>query len=344
MKQSHILKILELMGVGSSEIVVSGDWVNCSCPLARATHKNGTDNNPSFGVQTSDDGLSFYKCYTCGSGTLSSLIHRFNFAIGYRPHLNAFYMDSQYDIDLEDTSIYKDKFTIEKEEIVHEVTNDHLYNYPLLQGAIGEAPLKVRDWLGDRGINLEVAYKYETRYDKYGNVIFPTIGTDGVIYNMQFRSTTAKAFWYLKDEENDVSFRKDQHWYGEQFVNLTSVIVVESQTDVLRLKSLGIQDPVIASCGNVTNAQLNRITAPIWFLAYDADMSGDKNAHKTYQVVQSSAVNVFKLDWGFVGIKDAGALSSIEDYMYVYKNKIAMKGGTHVTRTGVEKYKDKFVM
>lgn len=341
MKKDHILRLLSLMGVAGQDIEQSGQYLNCSCPLAKATHAKGTDSNPSFGIQISDEGLSFYKCYTCGSGSVSALVHRYNFALGYRPELNAFYMDSQYNIELENIDIYPDIYEEKDIDIIPEVPEDLQEEYPLLEGAIGEAPAQVRDWLEGRGISLKVAYKYETRYDRYGNVIFPTIGRDEKIYNMQFRSTTDKAFWYLKDEEHDMHFRKDLSWYGEQFLNLTSVVVVESQTDVLRLKSLGVLDPVIASCGNVTNAQLKSITSPIWFLGFDADEAGDRNMRRVYKAVHSSAVSVYYLDWSLAGIKDGGELRDVEQLEYIWTRKKQMKGGVNNGQIN-RSYKDKF--
>lgn len=52
-------------------------WLNCSCPFASATHKNGTDNSASFGVRFDDRGRSHFKCYACkAKGTLLQLVMR----------------------------------------------------------------------------------------------------------------------------------------------------------------------------------------------------------------------------------------------------------------------------
>ncbi len=343
MKTNHILKILEYMKVPYDSIECTGEWVNCSCPLASATHSKGTDNNPSFGIQTNADGLSFYRCFTCGSGTLSGLIHRYNFAVGYNPALNAFYMDSQYAIDLEDIATYKDKFIFREVPEDLPVPYDYRHKYPLLENALGTGPADIRGWLKRRGIRLDVAYKYKTRYDKYGNIVFPIIDKHGEIYSMQFRSIHDKAFWYLENKELNKKYSGYQHWYGEQFADDVSALLVESQTDVLRLKSLGIPGTILASCGGVSHAQLETLTAPTLYLGYDADKAGWANQKKTIRKMHSSALNIWVLDWGVAGIGDAGELVTASQYDKVFNAKINVKGGIHVSmNSSTPLYKDKF--
>ena len=54
-----------LKAIGVSKVVVNGDWINCSCPLARWTHEHKRDDKPSFGVVVTTDGTAIYRCFSC---------------------------------------------------------------------------------------------------------------------------------------------------------------------------------------------------------------------------------------------------------------------------------------
>jgi hypothetical protein len=333
MKKHEAIQLLKLMRVPADTIDYSNGWVKSSCPLAPATHSGGTDENPSFGIKISDD-LSYYNCFSCGHGTVSGLIHRFNFEVEYIGAVNKYYGDTQYSIDGSNRLDYEDKFSQTVSETVQKpVPVEYLDKYPLLEEAIGAAALRVREWLLCRGIALEVAYQYQTRFDVYGNVIFPMIGPDGTtIYALQFRSTADKKFWYFKDEISGEEFPKGAIWYGHQTLTGDSVLLVESQTDVLRLKTLGVKMPVLASCGSVTHGQLNSLYQKDYYIGYDADNSGEQKKRRTIFTLQSSAQRIFVLDWSTVLRNDPGDLGSRNELTEVYNNRLLLKGGDEILK------------
>ncbi len=78
MNREQVIQFLNLLG--ADNMVEAGVWVRSSCPLAPKWHVKGTDENPSFGIRIDPSGESFYHCFTCGSGTLTSLLSKLTWA------------------------------------------------------------------------------------------------------------------------------------------------------------------------------------------------------------------------------------------------------------------------
>ena len=69
----QILALLDALHVKKAKIKGNG-WVEGCCPLARWTHKNGTDSTPSFGVSINPAGPSHYSCFACQHGSIEELV------------------------------------------------------------------------------------------------------------------------------------------------------------------------------------------------------------------------------------------------------------------------------
>jgi len=323
------VNLLMLMGVDSESIIEDSDrdWVRCACPLASATHSGGIDSNPSFGIHIREGEFSQYKCFTCGRGTVSDLIHRYNFLIdNYNPKVSSYYIESQYANEAKQQT-YKDKYSKEEREAkdcITEIPEDLLSQFPLLYGAIGGVALRAKEYLLNRGVSLDVAYEYKIRFDKYSNLILPFIDLDKKIYGLHIRSITDKVFWHFSNKS--VRYNKPNCWFGMSNWNFkVPTIVVEGQFDLLRIKTLAPELNVIASCGTPSFAKLSRLSVCNEVICgYDADEAGRKYVGTTvHQLMNSNAaVRVYYIDWSLCNIKDAGELFDKSQLLQCLREKV----------------------
>ena len=65
---------LQALGVTQIHVKDNG-WIEGSCPLARWFHKNHVDHSPSFGLNVTPGGRSFFLCFACRQGSAEELLH-----------------------------------------------------------------------------------------------------------------------------------------------------------------------------------------------------------------------------------------------------------------------------
>jgi len=352
MHVDEAVQLLELMGIPSLDIIIDDrGWARCQCPLASGLHRNGVDEHPSFGIHVKDGNYSTYKCFTCGRGTVSDLVHKYNFtAKNPNSDVSSFYLESQYRKEEAAVLEFKDKYSREPaKQVIRPVPEHILSTHIPLKGVIGGQALRVKEWLMSRGIDPRVAYLYDVRMDNLGNIAFPMTDTDGVIYAIHLRSITNKFFWHVKDENENISFYKPDVWFGLPQWNPTQpTIVVESQTDLLRLKTLNPELNVIASCGPLGPIKVARLNlcSEVW-LGYDADDAGRKYTINTVKWIKSDMCKFWRLNWR--PGKDAGNLVDSVQLAQIIRNKrevikendiIMLKPETTIPRQ--MEYKDKY--
>jgi len=329
MLMSDAVELLVLMGVDYDSIIEDADrdWVRCKCPLASATHANGQDSHPSFGIHIREDNFSQYKCFTCGRGTVSDLVHRYNFLIdNYNPKVSSHYIESQYK-NAEKQVTYKDKYTKEErnaKDSIKEIPEELLDQFPLIYGSIGGVALRAKEYLLNRGVSLDVAYEYQVRFDRHSNLVFPFIDLDNKIYGLHIRSITDKVFWHFSN--NAIRYNKPDCWFGMSKWNFKEpTLLVEGQFDLLRVKTIAPELNVIASCGTPSFAKLNRLSVCREIICgYDADDAGRKYVTTTRnQLVNSNALTkVYSVDWSICKIKDAGALFDKSQLLQCLREKV----------------------
>jgi 5S rRNA maturation endonuclease (ribonuclease M5) len=348
MRLTDIVKFLTLLGIGEMKISEEEDWVRCSCPLAAWTHFKGEDSNPSFGVKVNDSGESGFHCFTCHSGRLLDLVHILHFTIGMPVRASDFlslaevFDEEQEERDLSSSEFYIDTAAIEiippkKTPVPKEV----LEQYPLLENTEHEVEqIQIENYFMDRGIRPDVCYDYGVRMQPISSyILFPIFDTDGEAYQLHIKVLHHKQFFYVTPElagypEMKQWGRKD-YWFGIQFYDpIKPVVLVESETDVLRLRSMDI-DNVIATCGPLNKAKADRITNSTIYLGFDSDQAGSKFTMKAIQFFKGR--ELYKLDWSLVNIKwytkkkrlererpakDAGDIQTVEQYYEVLRNKM----------------------
>jgi hypothetical protein len=342
-----IIHFLKLLGAGSIKISDEEDWVRCSCPLAPWTHVKGSDENPSFGIKVNDEGESGFHCFTCKSGRLLDLLHIMHFTIGVPVAASSFFSSAEI-FDEENTGTpslrEEDYYDIFADEIIPSkkvpVPQEVIDLYPLLEYTDYEVEqIQIENYFIDRGISPEVLYEYEVRLQPITSyIIFPIIDTDSIVYRLHVKLLLEKTFFYITPELVDMHNlepwgRKD-YWFGMQFYDPTRpVYLVESETDLLRLRSLGIEN-ILATCGPLNKFKTDRITNEVIYLGFDSDSAGSKYVMKAVQLFRGRTL--YRLPWDVVSItwytpkqrlervrpaKDAGDLQSLAQFEEVMQNK-----------------------
>lgn len=340
MKSEDIVRFLQLIRARNIEISPDNQWVRCSCPLAPYFHASGTDNHPSFGIKVNNGGLSNFNCFTCGSGTLPLFMHKITWTLGVSPDVHEFFIHREF---LPEDAVsdqfyleYKDLFSQEFDKPTPiSVPSDVLAEYPRLSNTTGEGKYeisRVKDWLEDRGISYDLAVDYQIRVSPQDRaIVFPIVDTDGLTYLLHARSRVNKIFYYLNPSNTghlDKVWGRKDFWFGIQHADMTKpLILVESETDLLRLRSLGVEN-VIASCGPVGDYKLERISSPKVYLGFDSDLGGAQYCARTINYLHSSS-SLYRLSWTAVGAKDAGDLKSREEFDAVWdaRRAVYVEGG-----------------
>lgn len=348
-----IVNFLKLIGVGEIKISDDEDWVRCSCPLAPFTHVKGRDENPSFGIVSNETGESAYHCFTCGSGRLWDLVHRMQWTVGVPKRARHFFGSAEIfgDEQLGDVDdlrigdgfddVYSRIFLGRKKT---KVPRKILERYPLLEeSTFTGSKNEIESYFLSRGILPQMLWEYGVRHDPDRHlIIFPMIDTDGEVYRLHVKLVLEKTFWYLTPEllecadEYDSWGRKD-YWFGIQYLDpALPVLIVESETDLLRLRSLGVTN-VIAACGGINKWKTARIPNYTILLGFDADKPGSQFTMKAISLFKNR--RLYWLDWGLVDViyytpkrktpklrpaKDGGDLETLDQYEFILENKISI--------------------
>lgn len=350
MRLRDIIRFLKLLGVGEVKISEEEEWVRCSCPLAPWTHVKGSDENPSFGIKVNDKGESGFHCFTCYSGRLLDLLHIMHFTIGVPITASDFFsLTEVFDEEAESKDWKTDELFPDHyiEDIIPEkkkpVPLAVLEQFPLLEYTEYEVEqIQIENYFINRGIRPDVLHEYDVRMQPVSSyIIFPIIDTDREVYRLHVKVLHSKGFFYVTPDlagfpKMKPWGRKD-YWFGMQFYDPTEpVILVESETDLLRLRSLGVSN-ILASCGPLNKFKADRIANKTIYLGFDADEAGSKFTMKAIQFFKGR--ELYKLPWEVVQhkwytpkkrleryrpCKDAGDLMSEEDFEEVMRRKIPL--------------------
>lgn len=347
MRQPDIIQFLRLLRVGEIEVSSDGEWVRSSCPLAFWTHISGTDNNPSFGIKINDSGLSGYHCFSCHSGSLADLIHILTFTRGLSSEVHRFYSEHEIFEDYEDSkpgAVYQDAYSLGLSAETFEdrvpVPDYVLDQFPPIIGTHGPEATANREWLHSRGIFDDAIVDFDLRYSRaLRAVVFPIKDRDGLTYWLHARSRERKGFFYLTPENvgsPDIRWGRRDSWFGIDKLDPSQpVILVESETDLLRLYSLGINN-VIASHGSV-GKRSNKVRRLIQLgvrsvvLGFDSDETGARYCQRCIHLLHSECTLV-RVSWAVAGLKDAGDLQSVDQLRDIWAHRRYIENGRVISR------------
>ena len=342
MKLSDVIGFLRLIGVGEINVSDDDEWARCKCPLAPIFHAKGTDNNPSFGVRVNDEGESGFHCFTCKSGRLSDLIHIMNFTTGVRKDACSFYGSKEifeYDTKEEKSSplrrqVYEDVHSIQMPAPISRIPIPErvLRHYPLLESS----PHKIArqaciDYMENRGISKETLFKFSVRHNPWRrDIAFALFGDSRNIFSLHFKPITDDKgefrFWHLTPKNSgypELNWGSPDAMFGMQFYSSSKpLFFVESETDVLRMHSLGLGEEfcIIGSCGAVNQIKVDRFRNKTFILGFDADAAGSKYYKKCLKLIPRDRI-IAKVDWSVVGIGDPGDLKSVAQFREAYSKR-----------------------
>jgi len=285
MDERSLRDILKRMGV--TVVGRNGKWLQFSCPFARYSHRNGTDDNPSCGAMVNSEGVSCYKCLSCKkSGRISGLIRSLD-------HRNGTSRKSlALDADLADASVKFSGFEGEDEPDTDEMPpslDEHVYT-----GMYGEAYdyIKARAYLKARGISKATAEHLELGYDvDERRIIFPVRHTDGRLYGFTGRSVLMEdKYPYAKYQKvrDYLGLPKRYLLLGSEFINpALPNFVVEGLFGYAHLWEIGADKYVnplalMGSDPHIYKMELLRELNQLTILAVDNDEAGDACLYGPY--------------------------------------------------------------
>lgn len=244
----YIAKAFSSNNSNNGIIKAMNEWIMFSCPFSKYIHKNGTDNNPSFGINWKNN---VYNCFSCGkSGSLYTLPFQLE-------HYSKLIKD---DIDYEWL----------KKAIVEEPVEFFDIKLPKNKEYI---PIPL-DFL-ENFYSPDFVYKYITpkmfnRHcictdDTYDRLYFPIFNKNKELISIKVRDITVdKNFYTLKIyngiELPDNKVKNLGIWYGEHIplVPTSPLYLVEGERDKILLNER--VKNVWASMGSkITKEQLNTL-------------------------------------------------------------------------------------
>jgi DNA primase len=250
-------EVLETLGL---EVIHhdSHNEILCRCPFPE-NHSNG-DSVPSFSY---NDDLMVYNCFTCGGGTLASLIKT----------LNNFTSNDQIEnwlIDFSDLSENTDRdLKNEVMKILNSNKEETMMEYP---GSVLTQFRKLHPYLEERGISREVAIDMRIGYDeKHDGIVIPHF-VAGKLVGWQTRHLKKDGDKFvcahcLEHKKRVPKYNNTHNFprgntlynYSQALEYLKSssdrMIIVESPFTVLKLKSMGFNN-CVATFGSWSREQI----------------------------------------------------------------------------------------
>jgi len=229
MNKTDIVQFLGCIGVPPSSLVITQDWVRCSCPLAIWTHNHGTDKNPSFGIKCNDTGESFFNCYTCKNGDLLYLVQ---LLAGYGVEAPKFKLKDalQLLMNEEEGAV---ALNIADYGSVAEIQKYKIFPESFIESFLHAVHVpKAMNYLNSRGVGALLAQDLDLRFDTSREAVcFPIRDWEGQLVGLRGR--------YI-DPDGGPNYHVYKHngehnklaWYGENTVDMTEpVLMIESVFD-----------------------------------------------------------------------------------------------------------------
>lgn len=270
--------------------------VQTNCPF----HKDGQEQNPSFGILKQDKGdvpAGSAHCFTCGySADFPTFIGDL-FGGGY-----------QYGVEwlVGSGSIVNDRtkmsFDVSRSAPAKRYTFDEneLQAYKLEKDP--------NNYLAGRGISEDVLEIFDVGYCKNflgqgETVTFPVTNRSGETVFVAHRFINKKFFHYPEGAEKPV-------YALDKLTDFTgSVVVVESIIDCLTLWSWDIASVALNGTGSDTQyEELMKMPARAFYLAFDGDDAGKRADYRFRQKVKGKLISTIEIPLG----KDVNDLSEDE--------------------------------
>ena len=342
------------MGYDDSHMVIRDNWVNVTCPLARLKHSSGQDSHASAGISINPTGNSVFKCFSCTPTPvkLLDLVVQKSMEREYKDtsltrHYQAHEISALNEDEREDANLFEDeavegilKFNrwapsssreqIKKENIPLYFPLELLKAFPLLTENNDVVAMNMKDYLMNiRKISLATIADMGIRYNKQRNlIIFPLTDIKGNIQVLRAR---------VCDVDNKIMFTISSKQFGDKYALPTirdsgacfglnkitaskPVIIVESETDCLLLKTYGFNNVIATTSASFSKTQIYKIPSPNLWAGFDNDDAGRRATKKLIEVSNGKLVHV--INWENAGGKDPGDAENRLDIVRALNKKI----------------------
>lgn len=297
---NEIEQFLSALGCETSQ---HDDWIRSACPLAPYLHKNGKDTKPSFGM-TPDIGGAHYHCFTCTSGSASSLLYTLqDYAEKFPTYRHRYDFDLAQSImengalnitrlkDYEDRSLEKEFYEWSDwylENLPPALTIPRAKNYLMKPKPYGE---EERTEEHGRGLTLKEVADWNFRYDPLRDmVVIPFYDQYGRFAGMRGRGISKKTFHdYSFNDHNNT----DLTWCNETcFQNDEPVVVVEGQFDMIAV-AREYENTVANLTARITERKLRKLTdcTGVIFML-DNDETGYRAREKAIEFLTKNNIRV----------------------------------------------------
>jgi len=294
-----------LKALGANSITVNGEWVAASCVLAPWKHQRGKDAHPSFAIHCSANDESFYNCYACGGGDLTSLIHQLK-EFGAGP--------PKYDLKTAMQLVVADgnrpiAFNVKEwgaREVVEYVTFPEIWLATFMPAT--KSPRAMR-YLKSRKLTEDVVQALDLRYDSDKDAIcFPIRDFEGTLCGLRGRrlepKNDAPRYHMYGNQHNK---RNTQVWYGEAWVDFDQpVVLCESVFDLASIYRVypNVCAPLSVAFKEQRAKRMDR--AAVLVTLFDADKAGDRARAKiSAYLPRARVVHLYPPE----GCKDPGDMS-----------------------------------
>ncbi len=230
-----------LKALGTTLDTHSSSWARAKCPLAPFTHQKKKDSNPSFGLTLGDGGNRFH-CFSCETGTLSTLLQLIEFRNQQQPgHFFGDLAKAREIIEMAESELPMlptySEFGEQKKKVFEELPPISSEKFvPVFDNQ------RAIDYCLQRSILAQEVVSYDLRYDKerdmlasvYYNVFGKLAGIRGRKINLHGDAIgpVVQHHDYVFNGINNASLVL----YNEQSLNLPGpVVLVEGQIDCIKV-------------------------------------------------------------------------------------------------------------
>lgn len=206
-------------------------WVRGACPLARWTHENGKDSNPSFGVSAKEGHQSFFHCFSCRSGDLELLLNTIEF------YADKDSVRKDYDFSKARLLLSGDVNEVlplpEFTEFDETVGFQEWPAYFLKSYSSWAWSKECSEYLKTRGVLPSQANKFDLRYDPGRDMVgSPYKNVYGALAGMRGRAIDGSPYKHHDYTCNSVN-NAGYVWYNEPVLeNEEPIVIVEGQFDL----------------------------------------------------------------------------------------------------------------
>lgn len=358
MKEIDVVRLLRLMGYEDHEMVVRDEWINIICPLVNKKHKPGQRSltTPSAGISINPSGESFFKCFSCTPKPtkLIDLVISKALENEYNDRaLTLFYQSREIfeesELEKADNAVFEAesfssslKFNKWKLERVHneeeikkipmepKFPEDLLINFPLVAQETNRTALMIKDYLINvRKISLASIAEMGIRYHEKKNlIIFPLTDIRGNIQVLRARlcdprnksmfTISSKA---VNGKYNLPNIRDTGVSFGLHKVDSTKpVIIVESETDCLLLKTYGFNNVIATTSASFSKSQIHNIPSSNLWIGFDSDDAGRRATKNLIALSHGKLLHV--INWDNAGGKDPGDAENRLDILRAINKKV----------------------